>query len=88
MYLTILDNLDTIQCLKALTQNDTTICAEGFFPENDSQIIVCTPLCNFWISALELSAAEDVIYVISWFEAIAVSIILFIVALWFQQDTM
>ena len=74
-----------------LTQNDTRTCAEGFSyydPENDSEIIVCTPLCNFWLSALEVSAAEDVIFVISMFEAIAVSIILFIVALWFQRDTM
>ena len=75
-------------CLKTLTQNDTRTCAEGFYPENDSEIIVCTPLCNFWISALELSATEDVTYVISMFMAIAVSIILFIVALWFQRDTM
>ena len=67
-----------------LTQNDTRTCAEGFYPENDSETIVCTPICKFWLSALELSAAEDV----SMFEAIAMSIILFIVALWFQRDTM
>ena len=71
-----------------LTQNNTITCAEGFYPENDSETVVCAPLCNFWLSALELSAAEDVIIVISMFEAIAVSIILFIVALWFQRDTM
>ena len=71
-----------------LTQNDTRTCAEGFYPENDSEIIECTPLCNFWLSALELSAAEDVIVVISMLGAIAVSIVLFIVALWFQRDTM
>ena len=88
MFYLSLDNLDTSQCLKTLTQNDTRTCAKGFYSENDSEIIVCTPLCNFWISALELSAADDVIDVISILTAISVSIILFIVALWFQRDTM
>ena len=88
-FLSSLDNLDTIsQCLKTLTQNDTRTCAEGFYLENNSEIIVCTPLCNFWMSASELPAADDVIDVISRLEAISVSIILFIVALWFQRDTM
>lgn len=82
--------MDTRACLNTLVQNGTTItCADGFYPkDNDQSIPTCTPLCNFWVSALEFSAAEDVIFVISKFVGIFVSVILFIVAIWFQRDTM
>ena len=84
-----IDNLDNSasSCLNT-TQDATRACSEGFYLENTSQTIVCTPLCNFWISASEFTSAEDVIFVISMFVAIVVSVILFIVALWFQRDAM
>ena len=50
--------------------------------------MVCTPLCSFWVSSLELSLAEDVVFLLSMFTAIIVSVILLIVALWLQRDTM
>lgn len=81
-----IDNLDISPC--NTTQDTTRACSEGFYLENTSQTIACTPLCNFWISASEFTSAEDVIFVISMFVAIVVSVILFIVALWFQRDAM
>ena len=87
-YVNSLDNLDTDECLNALTRNDTRICAEGFYLANDSQTLECAPLCDFWIPALEFSAAEDVIFVTSMFVAIVVSIILIVMALWLQRDSM
>ena len=90
--LTIVDSLDVGTCLNmtGVWSNGTQMCAEGFYLENDSDtmIAVCTPLCNFWISASRFTTAEDVIFVISMFVAIVSSVILFIVALCFQRDTM
>ena len=83
-----IDYLDISACLNTLTRNDTRTCAEGFYLENNSQTSTCTPLCDIWISASEISAAQDVIFVISMFVAIVGSVILFILALGFQRDTM
>ena len=65
----------------------TSICAEGFYLENNSQSTMCTPLCNFWVSSSKLSTAEDVLFLIVMFVSVASSVVLFIVAVRFQRDT-
>ena len=65
--------------------NTTQICVEGFYFENNSNSTsTCTPLCNFWMYALEILLVEDVVLVfeVSMFVAIVSSVILLIEALW------
>ena len=86
-----IDDLDIGTCLNTTgVWTDTTrVCAEGFYLENNSDTTsTCTPLCNFWISASEFSSVGDVIFVVSMFVSIVSSVILLIVALWLQRDTM
>ena len=86
------NQLDDISSCLNMTSKKSDIsrtCAEGFFLENNSHTgITCTPLCGFWITAAEITEAENVIFVISISVAVISCGILFIVALWLQRDTM
>ena len=65
------------------TDNET-LCAEGFYLDNNSSP-ACIPLCDFWVSGSGTTAL-DVIIIISQIFTVISSVILLIVALWFQRD--
>ena len=68
------------------TDEEYGVCAEGFYLENSSHATQCIPLCDFWVSGSDSSA--DVGFIISMILSIISSVIVFIVALGPQRDTM
>ena len=68
------------------TDSQEILCAEGFYLDNNSSP-VCNPLCDFWVSGSG-TIARDVIILISQILSIISSVILLIVALWLQKDTL
>ena len=61
-------------------------CAEGFYLDNSSRPL-CRPLCSYWLS-VSGNSGNTVIEAISMTMAIVSSLILVVLALWPQRDTM
>ena len=85
-YVLLLDNGSSlINTTGGWSDKNRIVCDEGFYLENNSQ---CTPLCNFWVSTYKFSTAEDVVFVTIMLMAVVSFVILFIMAVRFQRDTM
>ena len=85
-YVLLLDNRSSlINTTGEWSDRNRIVCDEGFYLENNSQY---TPLCNFWVSTYKFSTAEDVVFVTIMLAAVVSFVILFIMAVRVQRDTM
>ena len=82
-------------CLNTTERQFTTdgefsiTCAEGFYLDNSSDTTAqCIPLCDFWASTSESSIYVTVGFIIRMILRFVPSVIIFVMALGPQRDTM
>ena len=91
----ILDNrandsicLNTTERLSTTDGEYSITCAEGFYLDNSSDIAQCIPLCDFWASQTSDLPRSIVGFIIRMILRFVSSIIIFVMALGPQRDTM
>ena len=83
----ICENINATERQSATDGEYSITCAEGFYLENSSNITSqCIPLCDFWASRASESAIVG--FIIRMILAVVSSIIVFIMALGPQRDSM
>lgn len=71
---------------------DELTCAEGFYIDNSSidlhSPIMCLPLCQYWLSSSRTLGNTVVVEIIGLISAIVSSLIMIVLVVWLQRDTL